>query len=47
MNKFHLNDLNNLRIDFYKNMLDENKRNELYKIEEDIKKRVKKSIINT
>ena len=39
INKFHLNDLNNLRIDFYNNMLDENKRNELYKIEEEIKEK--------
>ena len=34
--KFHINDLDKLRIDFYNNMKDEDKRNELYKIENDI-----------
>jgi site-specific DNA-adenine methylase len=34
--QFHINDLDKLRIDFYNNMKDEDKRNELYKIENDI-----------
>ena len=34
--KFHINDLDKLRIDFYSNMKNEDKRNELYKIENDI-----------
>ena len=34
--KFHINDLDKIRIDFYNNMKNEDKRNELYKIENDI-----------
>ena len=33
--KFHINDLDKIRIDFYNNMKNEDKRNELYKIEND------------
>ena len=34
--KFHINDIDKIRIDFYNNMKNEDKRNELYKIENDI-----------
>ena len=34
--KIHINDLDKIRIDFYNNMKNEDKRNELYKIEKDI-----------
>ena len=34
--KIHINDLDKIRIDFFNNMKNEDKRNELYKIENDI-----------
>ena len=34
--QFHINDLDKIRIDFYNNMKNEDKRNELFKIENDI-----------
>ena len=34
--KFHINDLDKIRIDFYNNIKNEDKRKELYKIENDI-----------
>jgi site-specific DNA-adenine methylase len=36
--EFHINDIDSLRIQFYINMMDEEKRNELYKLEESILK---------
>jgi site-specific DNA-adenine methylase len=34
--KYHINDIDSLRIQYYKNTIDEEKRNELYKIENEI-----------
>jgi site-specific DNA-adenine methylase len=48
--EFHINDIDPLRIQFYKNMLDEDKRNDLYKIEQEIEEKGQEhyySIVNS
>ena len=43
--QFHINDIDNIRIEFYNNMKDEKKRDELYEIETTIKEKGKEEYI--
>ena len=43
---FHINDIDHLRIEFYKNMKSKKKREELYNIETKIKEKGKEEYIN-